>query len=84
MGACGRLTHLTTVFPSAKLKQPFHLFLAEDLRQGEAAPDADEHVRPLRMPLAEAVSRALTGGIQHGTTIVALAAAQHHLATRGD
>lgn len=70
-----RVTPLLTFFPAIKLQQRFHAFLATGLRQGRAAPDDDEDLRALRIPLADAAARALTGWVVHGPTIVALQAA---------
>ena len=40
------------------LREYMHVFLAEDVEQGEPDPDDDEQVELVRMPLAEAVARA--------------------------
>jgi ADP-ribose pyrophosphatase len=59
-----------------------HLFLAEDVTEGEAAPDADERVIPVRLPFAEAVAMAREGQIHDGKSCVALLLADAALARR--
>ncbi len=78
----GKLTPLVTFFPSVKLQQPFHVFLAEDLTDGDHDRDADEEIELLRMPLADAARLALTGGVGTAPAIVALAAAREFVAAR--
>ena len=62
--------------------EAIHLFLAEDVTEGDAAPDGDERVVPVRLPLAEAVERARAGEILDGKTCVALLLADAALARR--
>jgi ADP-ribose pyrophosphatase len=52
-----------------------HVFLATDLRtaDGDAAADADEHLEPSWMPLADALAACDDGTIQDAKTIAALA-----------
>jgi ADP-ribose pyrophosphatase len=69
-----RVTKLLEFLPAIKLQQRFHVFLATGLREGRAAPESDEDVRNVRVPVDEAASRAVTGWIVHGPTIVALLA----------
>jgi len=55
----GRWRALATFWTSPGfLRERMHLFLAEDVEQGEADPDEDEDVELVRMPLDEAVARA--------------------------
>jgi ADP-ribose pyrophosphatase len=49
-----------------------HLYLATGLSQGEAAPEDYEEISCVRLPLSEAISMAVTGGITDGKTIAAL------------
>jgi ADP-ribose pyrophosphatase len=79
-----RVTELLTFFPAIKLQQRFHAFLATGLRAGRAEPDDDEDVRTLRLPLAAAAERSLTGWVVHGPTIVALQAAARAQTRRGE
>lgn len=78
-----RLTPLLRFLPAVKLRQPFHAFLAEGLREGAAAPEDDEDIRLVRLPLEEAAARALRGWIVHGPSIVALLAARELVRSRG-
>lgn len=71
-----RLTPVVTHLVSIKLQQRFHVFLAEGLRPGRARPDADEDIRLVRLPLAEACRRARRGWVVHGPTILALLAVE--------
>ena len=48
------------------------LYLARDLRRGEAAPDEDEFLNLVRMPFAEALAAAARGEITDAKTICAL------------
>lgn len=48
------------------------IYLATGLRPGETHPDADEFVRAVRMPLREAVARALRGELNDGKTALGL------------
>ena len=48
------------------------LYLARDLRRGEAAPDEDEFLNLVRMPFAEAVAAAVRGELADAKTICAL------------
>lgn len=59
-----------------------HLFLAEDVTEGDAEPDAGERVIPVRLPFTEAVERARAGEILDGKTVVALLLADAALARR--
>ena len=49
-----------------------HLYLAMELTQGEATPEAYEEIETVRLPLAEAVQMALDERISDGKTIAAL------------
>ena len=55
------------------------IYLATDLRQSDAHPDEDEFVRTVRMPLAEAVARALSGELCDAKTALGLLMAWAHL-----
>lgn len=48
------------------------IYLATGLRPGETHPDADEFVRAVRIPLREAVARALRGELSDGKTALGL------------
>jgi len=57
------------------------LFLARDLATGSQELQADEELSVERLPLAEAVERALAGGIDDGKSIAALLRAAAYLGT---
>ena len=48
------------------------LYLARELKRGEAAPDEDEFLNVVRMPLSEAVDAAARGEIADSKTVCAL------------
>jgi ADP-ribose pyrophosphatase len=75
-GLCAaRITPLVSFVAAVKLQQPLHVFLAEDLTPGPHAREADEDIDLIRLPLENALDLAFSGGILHGPSIVALAAA---------
>ncbi|HEX8387151.1 MAG TPA: NUDIX hydrolase [Rubricoccaceae bacterium] len=66
-------TKLGVVYPTVGYSdEAIHLFLAEDVEEGEASPDEGEHVVPVRIPFAEAVEKARRGGFTDAKTAVAL------------
>jgi ADP-ribose pyrophosphatase len=54
------------------MNEKLHLFIAEDLTPGEMAPEADEELEPVTVPLAEAIRMCLAGEIKDAKTITAL------------
>ena len=66
------VTNPMTTFISA----PAHLYIATGLEQVEREPEAWEVLDVLRMPLAEAVSLVLTGGITHTSSSLLLLLAE--------
>ncbi len=80
--AAERMTHLLTFVPQIKIRQHFHVFLAEELSEIEAAPAADEDIEPFRWPLETVADELLTGVVVCGVTIVALQAALRHIRER--
>jgi rSAM/selenodomain-associated transferase 1 len=68
-GLAGTWTHLTTFYSSsAHLSLRSDAWLASDVEVGDAMPEEDENVTLVRMPLAEAVEHARTGGFAEGQT----------------
>jgi len=54
----GRLTRLTSILTTPGFTdERIHLFLAEDLRPGTSAPDHDEFIELVHMPLSEALRK---------------------------
>jgi 8-oxo-dGTP pyrophosphatase MutT (NUDIX family) len=58
-----------------------HLFLARELTQARAAPEANEVFEVHWVPLQEACERALSGDIRDGKTALGLLRAAHQLGT---
>jgi|SRR5580658_6229649 ADP-ribose pyrophosphatase len=48
------------------------IYLARDIREGAAAPEPDEHIEILRMPLSEALGLVTGGKIHDGKTLIGL------------
>lgn len=72
--------HLTTFYSSsAHLSLRSDAFLATGVEVGTAAPDADEHVELVRLPLSQALERAHSGGFAEGQTALAILLAAPHL-----
>jgi ADP-ribose pyrophosphatase len=67
-------------YPAAGiLDEVVHLYLATELTLGTTAPDADEELEILWLPLETAVQRALDGDYNDGKTLAGLLRAQHWL-----
>jgi len=56
-----------------------HLYLARELDQGTAAPDADEELELQWMPIEQAIERVLRGDWNDGKTALALLRARYQL-----
>ena len=68
-----RWTLLTKYFASPGfLGESMHIYLARDIRVGEAQPEADEQIEILRIPLSEAMSLVASGKIHDGKTLIGL------------
>ena len=68
-----RWDHLTDIVTTPGFSnEKISLYLARDLRRGEAAPDEDEFLNLVRMPFAEAVAAAVRGELADAKTICAL------------
>lgn len=72
--------HLSTFYSSsAHLSLRSDAFLATGVLLGQAAPELDEDVSVVRMPVAEALSLARAGGFREGQTALAILLAAPHL-----
>jgi uncharacterized protein len=72
--------HLTTFYSSsAHLSLRSDAYLATGVEVGAAAPDHDEELELVRMPMAEALERAREGGFQEGQTALAILLAAPHV-----
>ena len=63
------------------LDEKLHLFIAEGLTPGESAPEADEELEAVTVPLAEAIRMCLAGEIKDAKTITALLLWERNLKT---
>jgi ADP-ribose pyrophosphatase len=68
-----RWTLLTKYFASPGfLGEWMQIYLARDIRDGEAQPEADEQIDVMRMPLSEALALASANKIHDGKTLIGL------------
>jgi ADP-ribose pyrophosphatase len=68
-----RWTYLGFLYASpGVMNEQLHLFVAEDLTPGPMAPEADEQLEPVTVPLAEAVRMCLSGEVKDAKTITSL------------
>jgi ADP-ribose pyrophosphatase len=75
-----RWTPLGSFLPAPGIfTEIIHLYLAQDLDVGAAAPDADEDLEIQWLPLEEAAQRVLQGEWNDGKTALALWRAQSRL-----
>lgn len=78
-----RLTALGPTYPCIGYSdEVIHLFLAEDLVEGQAETDDDEFVIPVRMSFEQAVALARAGNVEDAKTCLALLRAAAHLASK--
>jgi uncharacterized protein len=79
-GSAREWRHLTTFYSSsAHLSLRSDAFLATGVEVGTAAPDHDEQLELVRLPLADALKRARHGGFQEGQTALAILLAAPHV-----
>jgi ADP-ribose pyrophosphatase len=68
-----RIEHLTTIFTTPGFTdERIHLFLATGIRGGTAAPNADELIETVAVPMSRALGMVRDGEIRDGKTVVAL------------
>jgi ADP-ribose pyrophosphatase len=68
-----RWSLLTKYFASPGfLGEWMQIYLARDIREGEAAPELDEQIEIIRLPLSEALTLAHTNKIHDGKTLIGL------------
>ena len=80
----GRMTRLTSLLTTPGFcTEQIAVYLAEELTQGEASPDPDEELLPLRLPLSEAIDMVMRGDIRDGKTVCGLLMAERLLSRRG-
>lgn len=80
--SAGRWSSLGAFLPAPGIfTEIIHLYLAQDLKVGPPAPDADEDLELRWMPLQEAIAQVLRCEWNDGKTALALWRAQHRLRT---
>jgi ADP-ribose pyrophosphatase len=68
-----RWTLLTKYFASPGfLGEWMQIYLARDIREGEAKPEADEQIETLRIPLSEAMNLVRSNKIRDGKSLIGL------------
>ena len=68
----GKLTHIGKMYGSpAILDEVIHMYLAEDLTQGECDPDEDEIIETVTIPLEDMVKMVMNGEICDAKTQIA-------------
>jgi ADP-ribose pyrophosphatase len=78
--SAARWTPLGTFLPAPGIfTEIIHLYLAQGLTLGAAAPDADEELELQWLPLTQVIEMVLRGEWNDGKTAVALLRAQYHL-----
>jgi len=66
-----RWTHLTKYYASPGfLGESMNIYLARDIRQGEADPEADEQIEVVRMRLSEVLAMIAADKIHDGKTLI--------------
>ena len=71
--SAGRMVYLGSICTSPGFStEVLHIYLALDLRRGEAHPDEDEFLDVVRMPLGEAIDRVMRGELCDGKSAVGL------------
>lgn len=66
-------TYLGVVDPlTTVLVSPNHMYLAEDLTEGEDAQEGTEQIKVIKMPFPEAIKLVMKSSITHSATAVAL------------
>ncbi|MBQ3404377.1 MAG: NUDIX hydrolase, partial [Oscillospiraceae bacterium] len=69
----GKIVHLGSFYPSVGVsREKLHMYLATELKKGEAHPDVDEFVDVVTMPFDEAVDMAMKGQFNDGKSIIGL------------
>ena len=71
MGArCGKLTYLGCLYASPGFSsEVLHMYLAQELTQGECHPDEDEFLEVERVPFTRLAERVMAGEITDAKTV---------------
>ena len=74
-----RLEALATFYTTPGFcDEVMEIWLAEDIQEGEARHDEDEHIELVRVPFSQAVEWMVTGEIRDAKTMAGLWMAHHH------
>lgn len=75
-----KLTHIGDMYTTpALIDEVIHLYIAEDLRQGEQHLDEDEFINTLTMPLDKAIEMVMNGEIKDSKTQTVLLKAEKYI-----
>ena len=82
--SAGHIVPLGSIYPSPGFcREVLYLYLATELKQGEAHPDAGEFLDIVRVPFGELVDKCMSGEIRDGKTVAAALKAKIYLDTHG-
>ncbi|WP_297211951.1 NUDIX domain-containing protein [uncultured Flavonifractor sp.] len=67
---CGKLTYLGCLYLSPGFStEVLHMYLAQELKQGQCHPDADEFLEAERVPFSQLLAQVLSGEIVDAKTV---------------
>ena len=76
----GKLTYLGCIYPSPGFStEVLHMYLAQDLRQGESHPDEDEFLEAGRVPFQALFRQVMQGEIQDAKTVALVLKSKEYL-----
>jgi len=82
--SAGKMEHLFDFYTTPGFfDEVMHLFLATELIQGKKQPDSDELLETIKLPLVDAISKAMAGELNDAKTLVGLFAAKKRLNEAG-
>ncbi len=68
--SCGKLTYLGCLYLSPGFStEVLHMYLAQELKQGECHPDEDEFLEAERVPFAQLLEQVMSGEIVDAKTV---------------
>ena len=78
--SCGKLTYLGCLYLSPGFStEVLHMYLAQDLRQGESHPDEDEFLEAGRVPFQALFRQVMQGEIQDAKTVALVLKSKEYL-----
>lgn len=75
----GKLTHLTTMYPTNHFRGKWHIFLAQELSASQLSPDEHEYLEVAKLPFAKAYNRVIVQQIPTAQNLTAFLQVQHLL-----